>query len=120
MSETQVESKIKTITFEELLKQGETLYGKDKKLWRFKCPMCNTVQSFYDFVEAGVEKKQIENYLGFSCIGRYNGNGKSALFGKPTKKTGCDWSLGGLFTLHKKVIIKDGKEYPRFEFADED
>ena len=31
-------------------------------------------------------------------------------------KQGCDWTLGGMFQLHKlEVVTEDGEHYPRFE-----
>ena len=34
-------------------------------------------------------------------------------FGKP-----CNWTLGGLFALHKlEVVTPDGEKHPRFELA---
>ena len=33
----------------------------------------------------------------------------------------CNWTLGGLFTLHKlEVITEDGQKHPRFEVTSSD
>jgi hypothetical protein len=94
----------KTLTMKEWQSRGEELFGKDKKNWKFKCVNCGEVQSYHDFKEAGVENP--ENYVYFSCIGRF------------VKSRGCDWTLGGLFQLHKQeVIADDGSKVPTFEFA---
>lgn len=72
----------------------------------FKCPRCGTLQCAQDLIDAGVGQNmaEVEKYLAFSCIGRF------------TKAKGCDWSLGGLFQIHKYEVIDDeGKAHPRFE-----
>lgn len=88
----------------------------------FKCPICGTVQSPADLIEAGVGMTcdAVANYIGFSCVGRWNNAGpfrhpkKSAESNPP--KQGCDWTLGGLFQLHKlEVVTEDGERCPRFE-----
>ena len=67
------------------------------------CPMCKTAQSAQDFVDAGIDRTEVEKYIGFSCIGRVD-NSK-----------GCDWSLGGLFQIHGLLVEdEDGKHHPRF------
>ncbi len=71
----------------------------------FQCPICGTLQSANDLIEAGAGKDldEVEGYVGFSCIGRFD------------KTRGCDWTLGGLFGLHNlEVITPDGKHHPRF------
>lgn len=92
------------LKMEEWQENGEKLFGKDKKNWKFKCVNCGEVQSYLDFKEAGVENPEGRVY--FSCIGRY------------VKDRGCDWTLGGLFQSHKQeVIAADGSKIPTFEFA---
>lgn len=83
----------------------------------FKCPMCKTPQSGRDLIAAGAGQDfdAVEKYLGFSCIGRFTGAGSARKEpdGKP-----CDWTLGGLFQLHKLVVVTpDGKRHPHFELA---
>lgn len=83
----------------------------------FVCPMCQTVQSGKDLIAAGAGKDfdEVEEYVGFSCVGRFTGAGspRSKPDGKP-----CNWTLGGLFLLHKlEVVTPDGKHHPRFELA---
>jgi hypothetical protein len=64
----------------------------------------------------GKPPEDVEKYFGFSCIGRVTGAGEHKRGAKPGK--GCDWSLGGLFRLHRLVIVDDeGKEHPFFELA---
>lgn len=82
-----------------------------------KCVICGTVQSLADFVDAlGKPADEVEKYFGFSCIGRFTGAGPHKRGSEPGK--GCDWTLGGLFTLHTTVVVTDdGKEIPYFELA---
>lgn len=95
-------------TREEFLKKGEELFGKDKKEWFFVCPICETKQSFNDFLKhTDLEKDTINIYIGFSCIGRY------------AKKIGCDWTLGGFFQSHEKLVIHDAKSTRYFLFDGE-
>lgn len=82
----------------------------------FICPICSTVQSGADLMRAtGKPFAEIERSLAFSCIGRFTDAGP---FKKGKKSDGCDWTLGGLFSLHKLVVVfEDGKKYARFELA---
>lgn len=97
---------MKEISYDEWRKQGKEKFGDDIKQWKFICPQCKTVQTAQDFIDAGVEKEDIEGYIAFSCIGRF------------TKEKGCDWTLGGLFQIHEtEVKFDSGKNRPVFEFA---
>lgn len=83
----------------------------------FVCPMCRTVQSINDFTASGGVRtdEEAERYIGFSCIGRFTG-GKSPR--REPDGDPCDWSLGGLFSTHKLVVIdEEGREHPSFEVA---
>lgn len=83
--------------------------GKDRiEDVEFICPRCETKQCAQDLINAGAGTSfdDVEKYLGFSCVGRF------------TKDKGCDWTLGGLFRIHKlEVITPDGEAHPRFEVA---
>ncbi len=71
----------------------------------FQCPRCKLLQSANDLIKAGAGKNmgEVEKYLGFSCVGRWDDS------------KGCDWTLGGLFQLHKlEVVTPDGEHHPRF------
>lgn len=81
------------------------------------CPMCATVQTAVDLIAAGAGKDfgQVEKYLGFSCVGRFTGAPGPR---KQPDGHACNWTLGGLFQLHKlEVITEDGKHHPSFEPA---
>jgi len=82
------------------------------------CPMCGTVQSARDLIEAGAGAtfEDVEPYIGFSCVGRFTGAGPATDSEK--RRNGCDWTLGGFFQLHElEVIDDDGKAHPRFRVA---
>lgn len=92
----------------------------DHTHYAFKCPMCGTVQSAADLIAAGVGEDfdAVHPYLGFSCVGRFKGasSPRKTHDGKP-----CDWTLGGLLSLHTfEVISDDGKHHPHFEPASAD
>lgn len=77
----------------------------------FRCPKCGTVQSVADLILAGAgeDVAAVEKYIGFSCVGRWS------------RAKGCDWTLGGLFQIHKlTVVTPDGMRHPSFEIATAD
>ena len=83
----------------------------------FRCPMCGTVQSAHDLIQAGAGKdfEEVSKYLGFSCLGRFT---KSGAPRKEPDGSPCNWTLGGLFKMHKfEVVTEDGKHHPHFEPA---
>lgn len=73
----------------------------------FVCPICKTLQSGRDFINAGVgeEMDDLEMRLGVSCIGRY------------VKGAGCDLTLGGLQVHTLAIITPDGEAVPHFDLA---
>lgn len=82
----------------------------------FRCVVCGTVQSMASLAKAGVAEDKLENYAGYSCIGRFTNAGPWQKKDKPGK--GCDWTLGGLFQLHNvEVINEEGKPQPIFDIA---
>lgn len=91
----------------------------------FVCVMCGTVQSMASLVRAGATQDRAERMIGFSCEGRLTNAGPWAPETERSEKAkarrlvrGCDWTLGGLFTLHKlAVVTEDGEEHPRFQLA---
>lgn len=89
------------------------------------CPACGTVQSIASLVRAGVDPERAETAMGFSCEGRWTKAGqwpsdkdKSAKAKVRRAVRGCDWTLGGLFRIHRlEVLTPDGKAHPFFEIA---
>lgn len=88
--------------FSDWVKHGESLYGDDKHQWVFKCPSCGQEQKPADFIAID----QQPNTALSNCIGRYK------------EKTGCDWTLGGLLSIHKLSVVQGARVFPVFEFAD--
>jgi hypothetical protein len=102
--------KVKTYSLKEWRAKGKELYGTDDILeWPLVCPNCGTIQKGIDLLQEGMEADKALNYLGFSCIGRFNSKNKK----------GCDWSLGGLFQIHEVEIEMDGDTRPVFNFHEE-
>lgn len=84
------------------------------------CPMCGTVQSARDLIEAGAGAtfEEVDKYLGFSCVGRWTG--APAPRREPDGRP-CNWTLGGLLTTHQlEVRTPDGHLHPRFMPASPD
>lgn len=107
-------SEEKKITFEEWEKEGESLFGKDKREWKFVCPNCKHIQCFNDFLKIGIDEETINNVIGFSCIGRFMKDCKGELGNKIAP---CNYAGGGLFGLNPIVVIHEKKEYNCFDFA---
>jgi hypothetical protein len=98
---------VKTYTHDDWVAEAKKRFGDDLKKWQFVCPQCKTVQTIQDFIDADVEKETISRVIAFSCIGRF------------TEDKGCDWTLGGLFRIHKvEIIMESGENHPAFEFSD--
>lgn len=96
---------MKTMTLDEF-KAAVKAQGVPIEQVQFRCPKCGTAQCANDLIAAGAgdDLDDVEKYLAFSCVGRWN----------PDK--GCNWTLGGLFQLHTlEVITPDGEHHPRFE-----
>lgn len=108
---------MKTMTLEEFHAAFKAQGVQSRNDIAVVCPMCATVQSARDFIEAAVGQdfEAVEKYLGFSCIGRFTGASSPR---KTPDGSPCNWTLGGLFQLHKlEVITPDGEHHPRFEPA---
>lgn len=91
--------------------------GVEREHYTFRCPMCRTLQTASDLIRAGAGQsfEDVQKYLGFSCVGRFTGapGPRKVADGQP-----CDWTLGGLFSLHKlEVLTEDGTLVPHFEVA---
>jgi hypothetical protein len=83
---------------------------------KFRCVMCGNVQSGASVCARNPEIKLEDtvNWIFFACEGRH------------TDGVGCDWTLGGLFQLHRlEVVWPPDDEHPEdsvhrvFEFADD-
>jgi len=91
----------------------------------YKCVICGTVQSMASLIRAGCKPDQAERSIGFSCEGRFSNAGPWPSDKKNDAKSvarrkirGCDWTLGGLFRLHKLEVVDEyGKTHPIFDVA---
>lgn len=98
------DEKIK-IPVSEWREKGKLLFGGSMENWKFKCPHCGQSQTLAEFRANGIEKPEGKFY--YSCIGRW------------VKSRGCNWTLGGLFQIHKtEVVDEDGDIIRVFEFAE--
>lgn len=113
-------SGIEKITVEEFRARLDAQGVSGRRHKAFKCPMCGTVQSMHTLISAGAgeDEKSVEKYIGFSCVGSFTGSGSPR---KESDGNPCNWTLGGLFQLHKlEVQTPDGEYHPHFEFATPD
>jgi len=108
----------RTITQDELRNELLRRFGTDPYKWAFVCPACGTVQTAQSFVDAGFErgKGEINKYLGFTCVGRFSGQGDEGISahqkGQAWSK-GCNWTLGGLLKIHTLEVVEwDGRKVP--------
>lgn len=104
---------MKKITANEWLREGKRLFGDDMKQWKFKCPSCGHIQTLQDFLDLGFSQDEAEGVFFYSCIGRWM-ESEGILF---NKKSPCNYTLGGLFTLAETIVIDEDNEIPVFEFA---
>lgn len=109
---------MRTLTVEEFQAELKAQGVRSHEHVAFRCVMCGTIQSGRDLIEAGAGKTfdDVEKFLGFSCVGRWTNAGPHKKGNPPGR--GCDWTLGGLFTVHTlAVTTPDGEKHPRFELA---
>ena len=98
----------RTLTMKAFLAEGERLFGPDRRLWRFRCPVCGHAACGEEYLAAGAP----EGAVGFSCIGRWMDGARSAFGGSGPGP--CDYAGGGLFGLNPVHVIGAGDF---FEFA---
>jgi hypothetical protein len=95
----------------------------------FKCVVCGTVQSVASLMRAAppgciapegcVTEEGARKLLGFSCEGRLSNAGPWDPKDKQRRAIrGCNWTLGGLFAVHKlEVVTPDGETHKSFTLA---
>lgn len=114
----------RTITLEEFWKEGGDRFGDNIRNWHFVCPACGTRQSIDTLLAAGIPHNDVEKYIAFSCVGRFTGQGDAGIVAKNKGQQwdkGCNWTLGGLLTIHRlEVVYPDGTTRPAFDFAPAD
>lgn len=110
---------IQRITVEELHTRFKAQEVGERRFIAVKCPICATVQNMQSLMDAGAgeTEDQVERYIGFSCVGRWTNAGEHKRDEPPGR--GCNWTLGGLFKLHKLEVQVDGEPEarPYFEVA---
>ena len=114
---------IETIDIPELHRRFKAQGVSSRQHIAVICPMCATVQSMRSLINAGAGKTEdeVERYVGFSCVGRFTGEGSALSDEERQQGKGCDWTLGGLFKLHKlEVIDPEGRARPYFQIASPD
>lgn len=89
---------------------GKKLFGNDHMAWRFKCPSCGHIQSKAELLKRHPDAKVPNGFVYSSCEGRLGG------------KVGCDWTLGGLFQIHRVAVFEAESHslLPVFAFAHAD
>lgn len=97
--------------------EGLRLFGPDVNNWRFVCPSCGYVQSRRDWTALGLNPRQIDMRLGYSCIGRWLNPLGSVDFPELSKGTGCKYVGDQHPNISPyTVIISPGEERPTFGF----
>ncbi|GAX38929.1 VVA0879 family protein [Nodularia sp. NIES-3585] len=99
----------KTMTRDEWLLEGQTLFGKDVLQWKFRCPCCGHIATVEDYKKAGAP----ESAVGFSCVGRWMELRKEAFDDKDKRDIPCNYSGGGLINISPVEV--DGQKV--FEFG---
>ncbi|MFJ1269930.1 VVA0879 family protein [Legionella lytica] len=105
----------------EWLEKAKMLYGENAGDWKFKCPICETVQTARDFVNAGLSKEEASSSIAIECIGRFLPNKQKAIGGKKIiKGEPCNYAGYGLLPLNPiEIEMDDGSKQYAFAFADD-
>ena len=114
------------MTQDEFTAEAKRRFGDSPRGWKFVCPMCGTVQSIQQLLDAviaaGGKKDDVHGYIGYSCIGRFTGQRDAGISAKNRGEKwdqGCNWTLGGLLHCHElEVVLPDGSRRPTFELAE--
>ncbi len=95
--------------------QGVQLFGTDVNNWRFVCPACGHVQTRADWLALGMNRRQVDQRLGFTCIGRWLDPLNTATDFQRSKGSGCDYVGDREPNISPiTVIITPGEERPTF------
>ena len=108
---------MKEYTHQQWLDEIKSRFGENIMDWAFKCPACGKVSTGKEFKDAGAAPDDMYQ----TCIGRFNGKGRSYLDGKGPYKDGCDWAAYGFFgTMNKGciVIAENGNRIEVFPMAE--
>lgn len=112
------------MTHEQWLNKAVRLYGEDPLKWKFKCPVCETVQTGQDFIDQGATKDDVRTSIAVECVGRWMPEKQKAFdnrTGKIKKGEPCNYAGYGLLKLNPVAVeFEDGKIFHAFDFADEE
>ena len=109
-----------TMNQDEWMAKGKALFGEDFLKWKFKCPICEHIQSpedFKQFKDSGANPDSAR----CECMGRYLPKEKvTTAFGNKNKKvkSPCDYASYGLFKIGHLIKLNDGGETVTFPFAE--
>lgn len=94
------------LTLQDWQRIASEFYG-EPRAWRFRCASCGNVQSGASVREhnAAITNAQ---WVFSNCEGRH------------TKGHGCDWTLGGLFSIHTVEVFAGAGPMAVFAFADDE
>jgi hypothetical protein len=105
------------VTMAEWQQQGRTLFGPDVNDWRFVCPSCGYIQSRRDWMALGMNPRQVDMRLGYSCIGRWLDPLGCVDAFEMSEGTGCEYAGDQSPNISPlTVIISPGEERPTFGF----
>lgn len=97
---------------------GTALFGGDVNDWKFICPSCGHVQSRRDWMNLGMNPRQIDTYLGFTCIGRWLHPLNAVDAFEESKGYGCRYIGTGIPNISPiTLVISPNEERPTFGFA---
>lgn len=107
-----MDKKVETrrVNLADFIAEAEQLFGKDRAGWRFVCPGCGHIASVQNYKDAGAP----EGAVGFSCVGRWLGNGRDWVGQEGPGP--CDYTTGGLINISPIILIdNEGKEHSYFD-----
>lgn len=99
------------MTFEDWRAEAKRRFGDDLDQWAFICPACKHVATIGDWKKAGAP----QGTWAFSCVGRFLPKQRKAFEEKGAGP--CNYAGGGLFKLNPVVVVSNGEECERFDFA---
>ena len=103
------------LTLEEWQAQGVQLFGRDVNKWRFVCPACGHIQTRQDWLNLGMRPQQVDERVGFTCIGRWLDPFNMAKDFEPSGGSGCNYVGDREPNISPfTVIISPGEERPTF------
>lgn len=100
--------------------QGLSLFGPEVNSWKYVCPSCGHVQTRADWLRLGMNPRQVDERVGYSCIGRWLDPLGSVQALEMSKGTGCKYvgSLSPNISPITIILSEDPpEERPTFGWA---